>query len=111
MVGAALRQVFAEGASHSAADLEVEAYAAFIELNREHARAIEFGGPSHGASALIKTGGSLARAAGGRPKDCRTFAYRTILYPALCSRSSSRRGRFCCWSASRDLAMRGRRES
>jgi len=67
MVGAALRQVFAEGASHSAADLEVAAYASFTELNRENSRAIEFGGPSHGASALIKV--NVARATGGRPPE------------------------------------------
>ena len=68
LVGAALRQVFANGASLPAADLEIDAYAALVELNRDHARAAELGdAPSHGASALIKTGGS--RAGGGRPPE------------------------------------------
>jgi RNA polymerase sigma-70 factor, ECF subfamily len=69
LVGAALRQVFADGASLPGADLEIEAYAALVELNREHARAAELGdAPSHGASALIKTGGG-SRAGGGRPPE------------------------------------------
>jgi RNA polymerase sigma-70 factor, ECF subfamily len=64
LVGAALRQVFAGGASPPPHDLEIEAYAALVLLNREHVRAVELGGaPSHGAhgaSAMIKAGGARA---------------------------------------------------
>ena len=67
LVAGALRQVFVDGASLTAADLEVEAYAALIDLNREHIQAAEFGGPSHGASALIKRGGS--HSGSGRPPE------------------------------------------
>jgi RNA polymerase sigma-70 factor (ECF subfamily) len=61
LVGAALRQVFAGGASPPPHDLEIEAYAALVLLNREQMRAAELGGaPSHGSSALIKAGGARA---------------------------------------------------
>ena len=71
LVAAALRQVAVDGASLPAPDLEIEAYAALVELNREHVRAAELGGaPSHGAhgaSALLKAGG--ARSGGGSPPE------------------------------------------
>ncbi len=56
LVAAALRQVAGDGASLPPPDLEIEAYAALIELNREHVRAAELGGPSHGAGAWVKAG-------------------------------------------------------
>jgi RNA polymerase sigma-70 factor (ECF subfamily) len=74
LVGAALRQVYADGAALPSPDLEIEAYAALVLLNREHVRAAELGGaPSHGAngaSALVKAGGS--RNGGGRPPETLT---------------------------------------
>ncbi len=69
LVSAALRQIFAVAPSIPVADLEIEAFAALTELNRENFRAAELGGaPSHGAhgaGAWIKAGGARA---GGPPE-------------------------------------------
>jgi RNA polymerase sigma-70 factor (ECF subfamily) len=81
LVAAALRRVFVDGASVSAADIEIDAYAALIDLNREHNRETGFGGgPAQAASAMRKAGSYSG--GGGPPERLRSIP---LANDTLCS--------------------------